>query len=773
MKNRLKFFLKSILVSFFAAFLPCSGAFPQDQRLIDSLKNAVTVAGNDTSKVKLFYAIGDQYRSTMIDTGLYYYREALKVAESINSKNYIAQCLIAVGANLRIKELFDNATEYFERALKISEEIGDREKITTIYLNIGHIDHDKGLYDKAIEDYSKALETAEKINFKKGLSRSYNSLGIVYYDQGSYEKSIESYLKALKIYEELGEKRDMAAAYNNIGLVHYDRGTYDKAIEYLRKSLALQEEIGDKRGMSLCYNNIGNIYNKQGFYEEAAEGYTKALLLFEELGNKRGISGSYHNLGETHLRKGSFDKATEFYLKALELYEQLGDKWGTAVTGISLANLNVSKADSAAETGGQKLIYLNQAISYGSKSLKDAMEMKLLPTVKDASNSLMTAYSKLGNYKKAIEFAGILISTQDSLFAEDKTRVIQEMNTRYETEKKQQQIELQESQLIAKDARIKQQKTFRNALIGGLSAIALIVIVIAYAYAQKRKDNKKITEQNEKIIKTNEELKELNETTNRQKDEIITSILYAQRIQSAILPPETDINELLKDNFIFYRPKDIVSGDFYWIRKVKQYIIVVSADCTGHGVPAAFMSMLGMSYLTEIVQRREVTQANQILNELRKQIKLSLRQTADKEESRDGMDIALCVIDSKKNTMQYSGAHNPLYIIKNNNGESLLREIKADPMPVGVHLSHDKPFTNHEIQLEAGDAFYIFSDGFIDQGGGHDNSRFTSAKFKKLLLEIHDQSMPEQKEKLEKSLGNWMGEYPQRDDILVIGVRVG
>ncbi len=773
MKNQLKFFLKSILVSFIAGFLPCSEAFSQDQRLIDSLKNAVVVARNDTNKVKLFYALGDQYRSTLPDTGLYYYLEALKVAESINAKKYIAQCLIAVGANLGTKESFDNAIEYFERALKISEEIGDEEKISTIYLNIGHIDHDKGLYDKAIEDYTKSLETAEKINFKIGMSRSCNSLGIVYYDQGSYEKSIESYLKALKIYEELGEKRDMAAAYNNIGLVHYAQGTYDKAIEYLRKALALREEMGDKRGMSLCYNNIGNIYNKQGFYEEAAKGYNKALLLFEELGNKRGISGSYHNLGETHLLQGSFDKATEYYLKALKLYEQLGDKWGTAVTGIGLANLNVSKADSAAETAGQKREFLNQAISYGSKSLKDAMEMKLLPTVKDASNSLMTAYSKLGNYKKAIEFAGILISTQDSLFAEDKTRVIQEMNTRYETEKKQQQIELQESQLIAKDARIKQQKTFRNALIGGLSAIALIVIVITFAYAQKRKDNKKITEQNEKIIKTNEVLKELNETTNRQKDEIITSILYAQRIQSAILPPETDINELLKDNFIFYRPKDIVSGDFYWIRKVKQYIIVVSADCTGHGVPAAFMSMLGMSYLTEIVQRREVTQANQILNELRKQIKLSLRQTADKEESRDGMDIALCVIDSKKNTMQYSGAHNPLYIIKNNNGESVLREIKADPMPVGVHLSHDKPFTNHEIQLEAGDAFYIFSDGFIDQGGGHDNSRFTSAKFKKLLMEIHDQPMPEQKEKLEKSLGNWMGEYPQRDDILVIGVRVG
>ena len=211
---------------------------------------------------------------------------------------------------------------------------------------------------------------------------------------------------------------------------------------------------------------------------------------------------------------------------------------------------------------------------------------------------------------------------------------------------------------------------------------------------------------------------------------------------------------------------------FYWIRKVKHYIILASADCTGHGVPAAFMSMLGMSCLNEIVQRREITQANQVLNEMRKEIKNSLRQTGDKEETRDGMDIALCVIDTKKKIMQYSGAHNPLYLVSNKNGESELKEIKADPMPVGVHLSHDKSFTNHEIELKTGDTFYIFSDGFVDQGGGADNARYTTAKFKKTLLEIHGRPMPEQKKILEQTLKDWMGVYPQRDDILVIGAKV-
>ena len=243
-------------------------------------------------------------------------------------------------------------------------------------------------------------------------------------------------------------------------------------------------------------------------------------------------------------------------------------------------------------------------------------------------------------------------------------------------------------------------------------------------------------------------------------------------MQSAILPPEEYINELLNENFILYMPKDIVSGDFYWIKQVNQYVILVSADCTGHGVPGAFMSMLGISHLNEIVQNREITQANQILNELRRQIKNSLRQSGKRDGSRDGIDIALCVIDTRKKIMQYSGAHNPLYIIGNNNGESVFKEIKADPMPVGVNFSSDKSFTNNEIQLEIGDTFYIFSDGFADQIGGDRNHRFTSEKFKELLLEIHNQPMYEQKEHLEQTLKDWMGVNAQRDDILVIGARV-
>ena len=412
-------------------------------------------------------------------------------------------------------------------------------------------------------------------------------------------------------------------------------------------------------------------------------------------------------------------------------------------------------------------------ISFGYAAKNNIIEFE-----RDAAYRLAQLYQVSGKYDSAYHYQSLYINANDSIKSYKNIQKMADLRTEFEVAKKQAEVNV-----------LQKNKVIQLIVIVSLVLILLLAmgLIMLYYYNLKRsqklttalderrilleKQSTELKEQNDKIIKANEELKQLYETTNRQKDEIISSINYAQRIQSAILPPEAYITELLNENFIFYKPKEIVSGDFYWIKQVKHYIILVSADCTGHGVPGAFMSMLGISCLNEIVQNREITQANQILNELRKEIKHSLRQTGKKEESRDGMDMALCVIDSKKNILQYSGANNPLYIISNNNGESVLKEIKADPMPVGVHFSSDKSFTNHEIQLEIGDAFYIFSDGFVDQIGGNNNHRFTSEKFKKLLLDIHDQPMYEQKEILEQTLKDWMGEHSQRDDILVIGVR--
>jgi len=278
--------------------------------------------------------------------------------------------------------------------------------------------------------------------------------------------------------------------------------------------------------------------------------------------------------------------------------------------------------------------------------------------------------------------------------------------------------------------------------------------------------------QNEELNLRNEEIEAQRDFAHKQNEEITDSINYAQRIQSAMLPPASYISELLHENFILYKPRDIVSGDFYWIKQVNQYVVIAAADCTGHGIPGAFMSILGIGYLNEIVQRGEITQANQVLDKLRKQIKNALRQHGGRDESKDGIDMALCVLDLKNNMLQYSGANNPLYLIRGIDREAELIEYKADRMPLGYYYGKDLSFTNHDIKLDPGDTFYLFSDGFMDQKGGKENKKYMSRRFRDLLLKIQDQPMLDQKDILYKALCEWMGPNSQTDDILVIGVRV-
>ena len=248
--------------------------------------------------------------------------------------------------------------------------------------------------------------------------------------------------------------------------------------------------------------------------------------------------------------------------------------------------------------------------------------------------------------------------------------------------------------------------------------------------------------------------------------DITDSINYAKKIQNAIFPSLDLFKNNFLDYFIFFKPLDVVSGDFYWAKKINEHFIFVAADCTGHGVPGAFVSMLGISLLNEICTRKEVTTANQVLDILREEIKISLNQNSESKRQ-EGMDIAFCVLNTKTNVLQFAGANNPLYLFRNNE----LVEYKANKQPIGIYRK-EKPFTNYEIQLEKGDKIYIFSDGYIDQFGGKKNKKFMKKNFKNLLYKIQNEDMNIQKEILENQFRNWKGEIKQIDDVLVMGVKI-
>jgi serine phosphatase RsbU (regulator of sigma subunit) len=286
---------------------------------------------------------------------------------------------------------------------------------------------------------------------------------------------------------------------------------------------------------------------------------------------------------------------------------------------------------------------------------------------------------------------------------------------------------------------------------------------------------KEVVEQKEEIETQKEEIEAQldlatlqRDTIAIQKDQILDSIHYAERIQAAILPPEKYLTDHLTDHFLLFKPRDIVSGDFYWTMEKNQKLMVAVADCTGHGVPGAFLSMLGIASMNEIVNRSKLLKPDKILEQLREILIKSLHQTGTRGEAQDGIEIALCVIDLKRKTLEYSGANRPLYIVR----EGAVQHIRPDRMPIGIYEQESVPFTNHTLELKKGDSIYLFSDGYVDQLGGPLRKTFRVKKFRKLLVGIQDQSMDAQKQILLRNLKEWQGDVEQIDDILVMGIRI-
>ncbi len=304
--------------------------------------------------------------------------------------------------------------------------------------------------------------------------------------------------------------------------------------------------------------------------------------------------------------------------------------------------------------------------------------------------------------------------------------------------------------------------------------IYLIIILLSIFLFIKLRERKLIAEKNnlerkivirtKLIAKQNQKLEE----TNRQ---ITDSINYASKIQSAILPDKQLFEDNFSEYFVLFKPRDIVSGDFYWIKKVNEHTVFAAADCTGHGVPGAFLSMLGISLLNEIVVHKEITQANQILEKLRTRIKSQLKQNNIDSTSKDGMDIAVCILNEKTNIMQYSGAYNPLYIINKEHKKHKFTEIKATRNPIGIYIK-ERPFENHNIKIKKDDLIYIFSDGYADQFSGDSQKKFMSSQLKKLLIENANKKLVDQKQVLENEFKKWKGDYFQIDDILIIGIKI-
>ncbi|MDP1745473.1 MAG: tetratricopeptide repeat protein [Bacteroidota bacterium] len=653
---------------------------------------------------------------------------------------------------------YQDALKYAIDAQQQSQKVNFKTGLGNAFNNIGSVYWNEGSYENALENYFKALEIRKEAKDKKGISGSLNNIALVYMNQGDYGKSMEFHLKSLKIREEIGDKKGTLSSYNNIGNIYRNQGNYEKALENYFKSMNVNDENDiilpnntiSKKGIGNFYNNIGLVNMNQGDYERSLKNYQKSLKVRKEIGDRKAVADSYNNIGNVYMDMINYKEALNNHLKSLKIREEIGDKYGIAMSNVNIGGIYL-KENRLVESYD----YLNRAlILFKRIGYKDG--------IKDAYFSLSDLHAQKGDYKKAFEFHKLYFNSKDTLFNEKSSKQIAEMNTKYDSEKKDKELLKKDLEMSKQLVETEKQYLQRNVFIIGFALVLALSFFIFRGYRLKQNANKLLEKKNILI----ENQRQLMEENN---GKITDSIKYAKRIQHAILPSRDFIKSVLPDSFVFFKPKDIVSGDFYWIHAIdKDQVMLAVVDCTGHGVPGALMSMMGFNLLEQIVKEHQIYEPGIILDELSKLVMDSLKQTNELSSVKEGMDIALLKINNLTKELEFAGARNSLYLIRNRE----LTELKADRRSIGISFSQAVPFSSYKIKIEKGDCLYAFSDGYADQFGGPNNEKFYYHPFRELLIDISQQNMEEQEEKLEKVISEWKGHKAQIDDMLVIGVRV-
>ncbi len=717
-------------------------------------KKALTLAKevkNHEQVAKAYNRIGFIYREEKdYLSSLKNHKKAIESAKKVNYRKEILKAYNSMEIIYYYLENYDKFKEYSEKTLLLSRELENQEMEAIALQHLGLYYYRKGLYKKALDHWKQQLEILKISDNQEDLATVYLNIGVIYKNWGKYEKAIENYQNTLKIQEHRHDTLGMARSVSNIGNVYfYFEVDIDKALDYYKRGYKLFKSINDTTNMANLLNSIGIVYQKQKKYPKALENFKLALEHAKKINNKTTIAKSQTNMGAIYIENKQYSLAKKYIFNALEKFKELKDKKEIALSHMQIGQIYMETEE------------FQKALSYYKEALKLLKEMDLPKELLDTYKQLSELHAKIGNNSKALDYYKNYSQLKDSTLKDKYLENIEEQRTKYQTEKKEERIKYLNEKNKRQEAENKRQRVLIYSAMGGLMLILIFSLLLFKQYNDKRKANILLEEQNVEISQQRDQIF-------RQKQEITDSIQYASRIQKAIIPPEDILDDKLPDHFIYFRPRDIVSGDFYWLNKKDNKTYFTAADCTGHGVPGAFMSMLGIAFMNEIVNKYKDIKANEILNELRKYVVDSLHQTGKSGEAQDGMDIALCILDQETNTLHFSGAYNPLIMIRN--GE--LTEYKGDKMPIGIYHEKNDRFTNHEIKAQKGDCLYIFSDGYVDQFGGDKGKKFFKKRFKEMLLTIHNKPMKEQYQILDQTMKEWSNGYSQVDDILIIGVRV-
>ncbi|TND08186.1 MAG: protein serine/threonine phosphatase [Bacteroidetes bacterium] len=637
----------------------------------------------------------------------------------------------------------DKALDYVNREIDTRQLIDDKTWEGQSYGTKAKIYRRLGDLDATIEFLEKSLASYKAAGNDTGICDYHINMGNVYLVKNDFARTTFHYSEGLKISERLNTSGQRAMCLSNMGNVYFYQQEFDKAVEYYEKSIELNESIGDLGAASLSRDNIALVYDQQGKYDKAISYHLQAIRDMKKRGNKSLIAETMIATGGHYNMRKMIDSSFYYYNEALRYAEESDYLVGKASALFNIADLT-----------SQQGKYTEAEVIY-RKALIITEKGNLTSFAVEVYQNLSKLFEQEGRVDSALKYSKLHAVTKDTLYNENKAKQLSNFRTRFEMGRKEREIEL-----INKD-REKDRIQFYASLTG-IGLLLILVVIILRSSVQRKKINKLLAIRNEEISAKNKD--------------ITDSINYAKRIQAAVLPDEKILSEAVKEIFILNRPRDIVSGDFYWFARKNNFLYIAAADCTGHGVPGALVSVVGINALQQLIEQDGTPDTSALLGKLHRQVILAMNKDVNLRETQDGMDIGLVRIDLASRAAQFSGAGRPLFYMTE--GEEKIRQIGSDRSSIaGVKLFDDTtPYTLHELKLEKQTTFYLFSDGIVDQfggpGGHSGGKKFLTRRLVELLENARNLPLAGQHKKIEKEMDAWRGDYQQTDDMLMIGFTV-
>jgi serine phosphatase RsbU (regulator of sigma subunit) len=580
------------------------------------------------------------------------------------------------------------------------------------------------------------LAKAEKAQYEKGIAYAKLNIATGNFLQSKNDIALKLLSEIFQWFENNKQENGYVNALLLKGNIFESFGDYEKTLQLWHEAYKISREINDTESEGEACNQLGLIYSRLCNFQKSLEYFNKGLKIREEMGDEKAVASSLNRIGMVLRQTKKYAESLEYYFRSLDIRKRTNQ-----TSALPWTLLGIASTYEDLKKFPEALDYYNQGMAGGEKRCTLQCYMgagrvhSLMGNDKQAEKRLIQSLTMAQELNSLALIADAYAALADH----------------YELFKKP------DKALTSFKQYLKTRESFHsNEVQSRLSNIE-----VAHAIEKSEQEKEIYRLRHVELKKAYDIIEEINQ-------DITASINYASRIQRALLPDPHEIRGLPERLFMLYIPKEIVSGDFYWFTYTKRKLIIVAGDCTGHGVPGALMSMLGISFLEEIINNRGIVESGQILNELREEVKRALHQRGIREEAKDGMDISLCVIDKTRSTIQYSGAYNNLYLIRD--GE--LIEYQADRMPIGIYDVSDTEFTSRNIPSFPGDMIYMFSDGYADQFGGPNRKKFKYLQLKELLLSIHKTPLEEQRERLEKVFLDWKGTNSQIDDVTILGYKL-